>query len=176
MSRMYDIIQELCRRDGTDVTKMCRALKIPRSTLSELASGRTKQLTLKHARPIAEYFGVTLAQLAGDEPLETEPDQTDAVSDLIRDEPIAAYENLKRYLTEEDKAAVNRARRIQRFLSQPFHVAENFTGMAGKYVPLSETIRGFEAILGGECDDIPEQAFLFCGSIDDVLRKRDALK
>ena len=48
MSRMYDIIQELCRRDGTDVTKMCRALKIPRSTLSELASGRTKQLTLKH--------------------------------------------------------------------------------------------------------------------------------
>ena len=51
MSRMYDIIQELCRRDGTDVTKMCRALKIPRSTLSELASGRTKQLTLKHAPP-----------------------------------------------------------------------------------------------------------------------------
>ena len=76
----------------------------------------------------------------------------------------------------EDKAAVNRARRIQRFLSQPFHVAENFTGMAGKYVPLDETIRGFEAILGGECDDIPEQAFLFCGSIDDVLRKRDALQ
>ena len=75
-------------------------------------------------------------------------------------------------LSVEDKAAVNRARRIQRFLSQPFH----FTGMAGKYVPLSETIRGFEAILGGECDDIPEQAFLFCGSIDDVLRKRDALK
>ena len=79
-------------------------------------------------------------------------------------------------LSVEDKAAVNRARRIQRFLSQPFHVAENFTGMAGKYVPLTETIRGFEAILGGECDDIPEQAFLFCGSIDDVLRKRDALK
>ena len=65
MSRMYDIIQELCRRDGTDVTKMCRALKIPRSTLSELASGRTKQLTLKHARPIAEYFGVTSPSLPG---------------------------------------------------------------------------------------------------------------
>ena len=79
-------------------------------------------------------------------------------------------------LSVEDKAAVNRARRIQRFLSQPFHVAENFTGMAGKYVPLDETIRGFEAILGGECDDIPEQAFLFCGSIDNVLRKRDALQ
>ena len=110
MSRMYDIIQELCRRDGTDVTKMCRALKIPRSTLSELASGRTKQLTLKHARPIA--------QLAGDEPLETEPDQTDAVSDLIRDEPIAAYENLKRYLTEEDKADIATLIRLRAEINQ----------------------------------------------------------
>ena len=118
MSRMYDIIQELCRRDGTDVTKMCRALKIPRSTLSELASGRTKQLTLKHARPIAEYFGVTIAQLAGDEPLETEPDQTDAVSDLIRDEPIAAYENLKRYLTEEDKADIATLIRLRAGINQ----------------------------------------------------------
>ena len=111
MSRMYDIIQELCRRDGTDVTKMCRALKIPRSTLSELASGRTKQLTLKHARPIAEYFGVTIAQLAGDEPL-------DAVSDLIRDEPIAAYENLKRYLTEEDKADIATLIRLRAEINQ----------------------------------------------------------
>ena len=75
-------------------------------------------------------------------------------------------------LSLEDKATVNRARRIQRFLSQPFHVAENFTGLPGKYVPLEETIRGFEIILGGECDDIPEQAFLMCGSIDDVLAKR----
>ena len=74
-------------------------------------------------------------------------------------------------LSLEDKATVNRARRIQRFLSQPFHVAENFTCMAGKYVPLEETIRGFEIILGGECDNIPEQAFLMCGTIDDVLAK-----
>ena len=75
-------------------------------------------------------------------------------------------------LSLEDKATVNRARRIQRFLSQPFHVAENFTGLAGKYVKLEDTIRGFEIILGGECDDIPEQAFLMCGSIDDMLAKR----
>ena len=75
-------------------------------------------------------------------------------------------------LSLEDKTTVNRARRIQRFLSQPFHVAENFTGLAGKYVKLEDTIRGFEIILGGECDDIPEQAFLMCGSIDDVLAKR----
>ena len=79
-------------------------------------------------------------------------------------------------LSVEDKAAVNRARRIQRFLSQPFHVAENFTGMAGKYVPLDETIRGFEAILGGECDDIPEQAFRYAGTIDDVRERAEKMK
>ena len=73
----------------------------------------------------------------------------------------------------EDKATVARARRIQRFLSQPFHVAENFTGMEGKYVPLSETIKGFQAILGGDCDDLPEQAFLMAGTIDEVLKKRE---
>ena len=73
----------------------------------------------------------------------------------------------------EDKATVNRARRIQRFLSQPFHVAENFTGMEGKYVPLSETIKGFQAILGGDCDDLPESAFMMAGTIDEVLKKRE---
>jgi F-type H+-transporting ATPase subunit beta len=75
-------------------------------------------------------------------------------------------------LSHEDKLTVNRARRIQRFLSQPFHVAESFTGMEGKYVPLKETIKGFQAILGGDVDDLPEQAFLLCGTIDDVLAKR----
>ncbi|WP_312694826.1 F0F1 ATP synthase subunit beta [Caproiciproducens sp.] len=75
----------------------------------------------------------------------------------------------------EDKAVVSRARRIQRFLSQPFHVAENFTGIEGRYVPMEETVKGFQAILGGECDDLPEQDFLLCGSIDEVLKKRDRL-
>lgn len=74
-------------------------------------------------------------------------------------------------LSSEDKLVVSRARRIQRFLSQPFHVAENFTGMEGKYVPLKETIKGFQAILGGEVDKLPEQAFLMCGTIDEVLAK-----
>ncbi len=78
-------------------------------------------------------------------------------------------------LNAEDRMTVSRARRIQRFLSQPFHVAENFTGSPGKYVPLEETLRGFEIILGGECDNIPEQAFLMCGGIDDVMAKRDHL-
>ena len=75
-------------------------------------------------------------------------------------------------LSHEDRITVNRARRIQRFLSQPFHVAENFTGMEGRYVTTAETIKGFQAILGGDVDDIPEQAFLLCGSIDDVYAKR----
>ena len=75
-------------------------------------------------------------------------------------------------LGAEDRATVNRARRIQRFLSQPFHVAENFTGLEGRYVKLEDTIKGFQAILGGEVDDLPEQAFLMCGTIDEVIAKR----
>ena len=74
-------------------------------------------------------------------------------------------------LSEEDKVTVNRARKVQRFLSQSFHVAEQFTGMPGQYVPLKETLRGFNMILNGECDSIPESAFLFAGTIDDVLAK-----
>ena len=74
-------------------------------------------------------------------------------------------------LSEEDRLAVNRARKIQRFLSQSFSVAEQFTGMPGLYVPLKETIRGFKMILNGECDDLPESAFLFAGTIDDVFAK-----
>ncbi len=74
-------------------------------------------------------------------------------------------------LSEEDKLVVARARRIQRFLSQPFHVAEQFTGTSGKYVPISETIRGFKEIMEGKHDDIPESYFLNAGSIDDVVAK-----
>ena len=74
-------------------------------------------------------------------------------------------------LSQEDKLIVRRARRLQRFMSQPFHVAESFTGIKGAYVPLKETIRGCDAILSGECDNIPEQAFLMCGTIDDVCKK-----
>ena len=76
-------------------------------------------------------------------------------------------------LSAEDRRTVRRARRVQRFMSQPFHVAESFTGMAGAFVPIAETIRGFEAILGGDCDDIPEQAFLMAGTIDDVYKKKE---
>ena len=74
-------------------------------------------------------------------------------------------------LSEEDKLTVSRARKVQRFLSQSFSVAEQFTGMPGQYVPLKETLRGFKMILDGECDSIPESCFLFAGTIDDVFEK-----
>jgi F-type H+-transporting ATPase subunit beta len=74
-------------------------------------------------------------------------------------------------LSEEDKLTVYRARKVQNFLSQSFSVAEQFTGLPGKYVPLKETIRGFKMILDGECDDLPESAFLLVGTIDEVFEK-----
>ena len=74
-------------------------------------------------------------------------------------------------LSEEDKLTVSRARKIQRFLSQPFSVAEQFTGMEGKYVPIKETIRGFREIIEGKHDDLPESAFLFVGTIDEAVAK-----
>ncbi|MFA7437262.1 F0F1 ATP synthase subunit beta [Castellaniella sp.] len=79
-------------------------------------------------------------------------------------------------LSPEDKQAVARARKIQRFLSQPFHVAEVFTGSPGKYVPLAETLRGFKMIVEGECDALPEQAFYMVGSIDEAFEKAKTLQ
>ncbi|MGO3841488.1 MAG: F0F1 ATP synthase subunit beta, partial [Alcaligenes pakistanensis] len=79
-------------------------------------------------------------------------------------------------LSPEDKQAVARARKIQRFLSQPFHVAEVFTGAPGKYVPLAETLRGFKMIVDGECDALPEQAFYMVGSIDEAFEKAKTIQ
>ena len=80
-------------------------------------------------------------------------------------------------LSDEDKLTVSRARKIERFFSQPFSVAEQFTGMEGKYVPVKETIRGFREILEGKHDDIPEQAFLYVGTIEEAVAKsKDLVK
>jgi F-type H+-transporting ATPase subunit beta len=79
-------------------------------------------------------------------------------------------------LSEDDKLIVSRARKIERFFSQPFVVAEQFTGTPGEYVPLKETVRGFREILDGKYDDIPEQAFMFVGSIEDVVAKAKRLR
>ena len=79
-------------------------------------------------------------------------------------------------LSDEDKLVVSRARKMQRFLSQPFFVAEAFSGTPGKYVPLNETIRGFNEILSGQHDDLPEQAFYMVGTIDEAVEKGKELK
>ena len=79
-------------------------------------------------------------------------------------------------LSEEDKLTVYRARKIQSFLSQPFHVAENFTGVPGKYVPVKETVRGFKMIIDGEMDEYPESAFFNVGTIDEVIENAKKLQ
>jgi F-type H+-transporting ATPase subunit beta len=79
-------------------------------------------------------------------------------------------------LSEEDKLAVSRARKIEQFLSQPFFVAEQFTGMAGKYVKLEDTIRGFAEIVAGKHDDVPEQAFRYVGTIEEALEQAESMK
>jgi F-type H+-transporting ATPase subunit beta len=79
-------------------------------------------------------------------------------------------------LSEDDKLAVARARKIQRFLSQPFHVAEQFTGIPGKYVKIADTIRSFKEIVEGKHDEVPEQAFLLQGTIEDVLERYERMK
>ena len=78
-------------------------------------------------------------------------------------------------LDEDDKLTVFRARKIQKFLSQPFHVAENFTGVPGVYVPVEETVRGFKAIIDGDMDEYPEIAFFNVGTIEDVKKKAESL-
>ena len=78
-------------------------------------------------------------------------------------------------LSEDDKLIVSRARKIERFFSQPMFVAEQFTSIPGKYVPLKDTVRGFRAILNGKCDDLPEQAFMMVGTIEDAREKAELL-
>ncbi|MEK7219922.1 MAG: F0F1 ATP synthase subunit beta, partial [candidate division NC10 bacterium] len=79
-------------------------------------------------------------------------------------------------LSDEDKLIVSRARKTQRFLSQPFFVAEAFTGQSGRYVSVKETIRGFKELVEGKCDDLPEQAFYMVGTLDEVREKAEKLK
>jgi F-type H+/Na+-transporting ATPase subunit beta len=110
----------------------------------------------------AEHYEVALAV---QETLQTYKDLQDIIAILGVDE-----------LTDEQKLAVSRARRIERFLSQPFHVAEAFTGRPGKYVPLTETVRGFKEIVEGRHDDLPEEAFFLVGGIDEAVERAAELK
>ncbi len=120
--------------------------------------------------PLASNSRILTPEIVGREHYETARDVQRMLQRYKELQDIIAIMGMDE-LSDEDKLTVNRARRVQRFLSQPFAVAEQFTGYEGKYVPLKETIRGFREIIDGKYDDIPESCFLFAGSIDDVLAK-----
>lgn len=120
--------------------------------------------------PLESNSRILEAEVVGEEHYETAR-QVQAILQKYKElQDIIAILGMEE-LSEEDKTTVNRARKIQKFLSQPFHVAENFTGAAGKYVPVKETIRGFKAIIDGEMDQYPEAAFFNVGTVDDAIEK-----
>ncbi|MBQ9326013.1 MAG: F0F1 ATP synthase subunit beta [Clostridia bacterium] len=120
--------------------------------------------------PLASNSRILTPEIVGREHYETARDVQRMLQRYKELQDIIAIMGMDE-LSEEDKLTVNRARKVQRFLSQPFSVAEQFTGYEGKYVPLKETIRGFREIIDGKHDEIPESYFLFAGSIDDVVAK-----
>lgn len=120
--------------------------------------------------PLESNSRILEADVVGEEHYQTARKVQEILQNYAELQDIIAILGIEE-LSEEDKLTVHRARRIQRFLSQPFHVAENFTGVPGKYVPLKETIRGFKAIIDGEMDRYPENAFFNVGTIDEVFEK-----
>jgi F-type H+-transporting ATPase subunit beta len=169
---------------GHSITSL-QAIYVPADDLTDPAPATTfahLDATTTLSRPISE-LGIYPAV----DPLDSTSRQVDP--NVVGEEHYATtravQQTLQRYkelrdiiailgmdeLSPEDKLAVARARKIQRFLSQPFHVAEVFTGSPGKYVPLKETIRGFKMIIAGECDALPEQAFYMVGTIDEAFEK-----
>ena len=120
--------------------------------------------------PLESSSRILEADIVGEEHYEVARKVQEALQKYKELQDIIAILGMEE-LSDEDKTVVFRARKIQKFLSQPFHVAENFTGVPGKYVPLAETIRGFKAIVDGEMDEYPEWAFFNVGTIDDVIEK-----
>ena len=125
--------------------------------------------------PLASTSRILEADIVGEEHYEVANRVTEVLQKYKELQDIIAILGMEE-LSDEDKATVMRARKIQKFLSQPFFVAETFTGVPGKYVPLKETIRGFKMILDGEMDEYPENAFFNVGTIDEVIEKAKAEK
>jgi F-type H+-transporting ATPase subunit beta len=125
--------------------------------------------------PLESTSRILEADVVGDEHYETAREVQAALQKYKELQDIIAILGMEE-LSDSDKQTVFRARKIQKFLSQPFHVAENFTGIKGEYVPVGETIKGFRAILDGEMDDYPETAFFNVGTIDDVKKKAEGMK
>ena len=125
--------------------------------------------------PLESTSRILEADVVGEEHYNTARDVQEKLQKYAELQDIIAILGMDE-LSDEDKLTVSRARKIQRFLSQPLHVAEKFTGIKGAYVPLSETIRGFRAILNGEMDEYPEAAFYNVGTIDDAVSKAELIK
>ena len=123
--------------------------------------------------PLESTSRILEADVVGEEHYETARSVQEILQKYKELQDIIAILGMEE-LSEEDQKTVYRARKIQRFLSQPFHVAENFTGVPGRYVPLHETIRGFKAIIKGQMDEYPEWAFFNVGTIDEVIEKAKA--
>ena len=124
--------------------------------------------------PLNSTSRILEAEIVGDEHYEVARKVQEILQKYAELQDIIAILGMEE-LAEEDKQTVYRARKIQRFLSQPTHVAEKFTGMPGKYVPISETVKGFGAIVNGDMDEYPEQAFFNVGTLDDVIAKAKTL-
>ena len=125
--------------------------------------------------PLESSSRILEAEIVGEEHYEVARKVQEALQKYKELQDIIAILGMEE-LSDEDKTVVFRARKIQKFLSQPFHVAENFTGIKGVYVPVKETIRGFKAILDGEMDEYPENAFFNVGTIEDVKKKAEEMK
>ena len=120
--------------------------------------------------PLESYSRILSPEIVGNEHYQVARQVQSILQRYVELQDIIAIMGMDE-LSDEDKLTVSRARKIQRFLSQPFSVAEQFTGMKGKYVPIKETIRGFKEIIEGKHDDLPESAFLFVGTIDEAVEK-----
>ena len=125
--------------------------------------------------PLESSSRILEADIVGEEHYEVARKVQEALQKYKELQDIIAILGMEE-LSDEDKTVVFRARKIQKFLSQPFHVAENFTGIKGVYVPVKETIRGFKAIVDGEMDEYPENAFFNVGTIEDVKKKAEEMK
>ena len=125
--------------------------------------------------PLESTSRILEAEVVGEEHYETARRVQEILQKYKELQDIIAILGMEE-LSEEDKITVYRARKVQKFLSQPFHVAETFTGVPGKFVPLKETIKGFRMILDGEMDEYPENAFFNVGSIEDVKAKAEQEK
>jgi len=125
--------------------------------------------------PLSSYSRILTSEIVGEEHYQVAKRVKEILQRYKELQDIIAILGIEE-LSDEDKLIVARARKLQRFLSQPFHVAEEFTGRPGKYVPVEETVRGFREICEGQHDDKPEQAFYMVGTIDEVVEKAEELK